>query len=188
MTLWRLLPWRARAAPTEPGGALWFPRELQGAGRHDNPDRYGCLYVTEAPVSAVAEALAPFRATGTLAAAMLIRAGLPLALAKLRLEDRSELVDLDDPHVLLRTRLRPSQVATSSRPVTQAYAGRLFDERPRAAGLRWWSTLEASLVNVTLFDRAARRLAIAAVHPLTFDHPAVRDAAELLGLAFAPHP
>ena len=191
MILWRLLPWDARVAPTEPGGALWFPRELQGTGRHDNPDRYGCLYVTEAPISAVAESLAPFRGTGTLSAAMMTRGGLPLALAELGLEDGSgivdELIDLDDPRVLVHTELRPSEVATGSRSVTQTYAGRLFEEHPQALGLRWWSTLEAGLINVTLFDRAAQHLTAVDVRPLRLDHPAVRDAAEMLGLALAPH-
>ena len=51
--------------------------------------------------------------------------------------------------------LRPSQVATNRRAVTQPDAARLFDAHPDAAGLRWWSTLEASWINVTLFDRAA---------------------------------
>ena len=36
-----------------------------------------------------------------------------------------------------------------------AYAERLFDKHPDALGLRWWSTLESSWINVTLFDRAA---------------------------------
>ncbi len=187
MILWRALPWRARSAPTEPGGALWFPRELQGAGRHDNPERYGCLYATEDPVAAVTECLAPFRGAGPLSTAMLTRAGLPLALAELRLEAddmTTALVDLDDPRVLVGERLRPSQVATRSRSVTQAQAVRLFDKHPRALGLRWWSTLEASLVNVTLYDRAAPRLSSEGVHPLTLTDAPVREAAELLGLAF----
>jgi RES domain len=185
VTLWRLLPSRPDAAPDEPGGPLWFPRELQGAGRHDNPERYGCLYVSRAPISAVAEALAPFRGTGTLAPAMLVRSGLGLALVELELEldDDGGLLDLDDPRVLIRTELRPSQVATDVRSVTRTYAARLFDEHPHAIGLRWWSTLEAGLANVTLYDRAASRLKILAVDRLTLAHPAVRDAAELLGLA-----
>ncbi len=88
MNLWRVVPWRAQAPPREPGGALWFPRELQGLGRHDNPDRYGCLYASEAAVAAVAEALAPFRGSGALSPGMLTRAGLPLALARLELDER----------------------------------------------------------------------------------------------------
>jgi hypothetical protein len=181
--LWRLVPWRAQAAPTQPGGALWFPRELQGLGRHDNPDRYGCLYVSEDAVSAVAEALAPFRASGVFAQGMLVRAGMPLALARLDLDDREPLVDLDDPRVLVRSGVRPSRVATRARAVTQAYAMRLFDELPDAVGLRWWSTLEASLINLTLFDRAAPHLGVGDLDRLTVAHPAVTEAAELLGLA-----
>lgn len=183
MILWRLLPQLPNTAPSSPGGALWFPRELQGAGRHDNPDRYGCLYVSESPVSAAAEALAPFRGTGALIPAMLIRAGLPLVLARLELEDDSQLVDLDEPRVLVRTRLRPSQVATNVRAVTQAYAARIFDEHPAAVGLRWWSTLEASLANLTLHERAADALHLLDVEKLTLEHPATREAADLLGLA-----
>jgi hypothetical protein len=182
--LWRLAPWQPGTTPGEPGGALWFPRELQGAGRHDNPERYGCLYVSQAHVSAVAEALAPFRGTGALTPAMLVRARLPLALVELHLGlDKNGLLDLDDPRVLVHIKLRPSQVATNARAVTQAYAARLFDEHPGAIGLRWWSTLEAGLANVTLFDRAASRLTVVRVDRLTPAHPAVREAAELLGLA-----
>jgi hypothetical protein len=181
--LWRLLPWRARALPREPGGALWFPRELQGLGRHDNPDRYGCLYASETAVSAVAEALAPFRGAGALRPGMLMRGGLPLALARLELDGDAGVVDLDDPRVLAGRGLRPSRVATRTRTVTQAYAARVFEELPRAPGLRWWSTLEASLINLTLFDRAAPRLAVLDTHELTAEHAAVVEAAELLGLA-----
>jgi hypothetical protein len=182
VTLWRLLPWIRDALATDPGGALWFPRELQGHGRHDNPLRYGCLYVTEQPVSAVAEALAPFRGTGELTDAMLLRGGLALTLAEMRLGDTAELVDLDNPQVLADVRLRPSEVATYERAVTQAQAERIFDERPDAVGLRWCSTLEASLINVTLCDRAAARLRFTQATPLTLAHPAVVEAAEMLGL------
>jgi hypothetical protein len=181
--LWRALPHDPRAEPAEPGGALWFPRALQGAGRHDNRERYGCLYVTAAPVAAVAEALAPFRGTGDVIDPMLLRGGRRLALAALDLDDAAPLVDLDDPAVLVREALRPSQIATRERTRTQGDALRLHDGHPNAAGLRWWSTLEASWVNVTLFDRAAPQLTLAAVEQLTLEHPDVRAAAAFLGLA-----
>jgi RES domain len=187
--LHRLVPWQPESPPARPGGALWFPRDLQGIGRHDNPDRYGCLYVSETAVSAVAEALAPFRGSGALTPGMLGRGGRPLALARLEFDgDAGVVVDLDDPGVLDRLGLRPSRVATRRRAVTQAYAARVFDEVPHALGLRWWSTLEASLINLTLFDRAAPRLALAEAESLTVDHPAVVEAAELLGLAAEHHP
>jgi hypothetical protein len=180
--LWRLLPWQPDVRSTSPGGALWFPRPLQGAGRHDNPDRYGCLYVGESPVSVVAEGLAPFRGVRVLTSGMLVRAGVPLALAQLELHEGSRLIDLDDPPVLIDARLRPSEVATSLRTVTQSYALRLFDEHPELLGLRWWSTIEASLINLTLFDRALPSLKVIDITSLTLGHPTVRTAADLLGL------
>jgi len=95
--LWRVLPYSARAAPRMPGGALWFPREPQGTGRHDNPERYGCLYAGETPLSPVAEALAPFRAAGPLSPAMLMRAGLPLTLDHPAVRDAADLLGLAPP-------------------------------------------------------------------------------------------
>jgi RES domain len=181
--LWRVLPWRPEARPSDSGGPLWFPRELQGAGRHDNPDRYGCLYVGESPISPVAEALAPFRGAGVLMEGMLKRTGAPLALAQLSLPDDSRVVDLDDPGVLVDVRLRPSEVATGVRAVTQAYAARLFGRRPAPDGLRWWSTIEVSLSNLTIFDRAQPSLELVDAAPLTLADPVVHEAAELVGLA-----
>jgi hypothetical protein len=180
--VWRVLPWDPSARPAAPGGALWFPRPFQGAARHDDPARYGCLYVAEDPVSAVAEALAPFRGTGDLDPAMLTRMGRPLALAELQLDDAAPLLDLDDPVVLTREALRPSHVATTDRARTRRDATRLFDTHADAAGLRWWSTLEASWINVTLFDRAAGHLAVRRVRGLTQEDEAVVAAARFLGL------
>jgi RES domain len=178
---WRVLPWDPSARPGSPGGALWFPRPFQGTARHDNPARYGCLYATEAPVSAIAEALAPFRGTGDLEPEMLTRMGRPLALARLELRD-ARLLDLDDPAELVDAGLRPSQVATNHRDVTQPEAARLHDSYPDAAGLRWWSTLEASWINATLFDRAAPRLRVRGVSVLGPADEHVRAAAAFLGL------
>jgi hypothetical protein len=131
----------------------------------------------------VAEALAPFRGSGDLSAEMLVRGGHTLALAGLELPDDAELIDLDEPRVLRRERLRPSGVATRTRTTTQEYAERLFDAHPDALGLRWWSTLESSWINVTLFDRAARAVVSHDPERLTVKHSAVAEAAELLGLA-----
>jgi RES domain-containing protein len=182
--LWRALPLDPEAERDEPGGALWFPREFQGTGRHDNPNRYGCLYVATTPVAAIAERLAPFRGTGDLTDGMLMRGGRRLVLAVLLwLGDTAALVDLDDPAVLGDAGLRPSQVATRDRTTTQAQALRLHDERPEAAGMRWWSTLEASWINATLFDRAAGSLHVEALAPLSVTYPDVVKAAAFLGLA-----
>jgi hypothetical protein len=154
---------------------------LQGNGRHDNPTLYGCLYVSVEPISAVAEQLE--RLVGTsLEAIDLVRRGLPLALAAITLDDDVSLLDLDDPAVLVGEGMRPSKVATNDRSVTQAGAAEIFAEHPKAAGIRWWSTIEALWPNLTLFDRAEELLAVEDVQPLELGDEVVVEAAEFLGL------
>jgi hypothetical protein len=181
--VWRVLPVDPAAATDAAGGPLWFPRDYQGAARHDNPDAYGCLYVAQTPMSAVAEALSPFRGRGALTTAMLERAGRPLSLVALDLREPHGLLDLDEPATLAAEGLRPSGVATRVRATTQRDALRLFHRHRRATGLRWWSTIEASWINLTIFDRARRRLRVRSVELLGAEHEAVRGAAAELGLA-----
>lgn len=185
MRLWRALPLDRGAKATEAGGPLWFPRLQQGGGRHDNPDLYGCLYVADEPVSGVAELLAPFRGTGKLLPSMLVRYGKPLALAAVELEGGITVVDLDDPSTLIATNLRPSEVATRKRTNTQRQAADIYESHPDAVAIRWWSTLESSWINWTLFDRAAELIEVGEVDELTVNHPVVLEAADLLGLALA---
>jgi hypothetical protein len=137
--------------------------------------------VSAAALSTVVEQLARFRGQ-RLTPPMLRRRGLPLALADLELADRAELLDLDDPAVLRRERLRPSLVATRQRDVTQPQARSLFERNRRAAGLRWWSVFEAQWTNVTLFDRATSLLRVQSVRALTIDDPAVVEAADFFAL------
>jgi hypothetical protein len=177
--LHRCFAWNRRARPSAADGALWFPREFQGEGRHDNPDLFGCLYLADRELSCVVEQLARFRGQ-RLSAALLTRRGLPLALATLELEDDATLVDLDDPRTLTRNKLRPSLVATRERAITQPQARALHEHG--ADGLRWWSTYEAQWENVTLFDRVAPRLHLEAVRALALDDPAVVEAADYFGL------
>ena len=181
MRLYRAFAWNSTARPEAPDGPLWFPRPFQGEGRHDQPATYGCLYLADRAISCVAEQLAAFRGQ-RLTAAMLRRRQLPLALAAIDLDDQAVIIDLDDPAVLRRERLRPSAVATRRRDVTQAQAFDLHRRHPDAAGLRWWSIWEALWANLTIFDRAAARLHLHDVHELTLGHPTVAEAADLFGL------
>lgn len=184
MILHRCLAWNERAAPDAADGALWFPRPYQGEGRHDNPAAYGCLYLSEQPLSCVVEQLARFRGQ-RLTPALLRRRGLPLALAELELRDGAELIDLDEPAVLRRERLRPSRVATRMRAITQPQALALHEKHVEAAGLRWWSTFESQWLNVTLFDRAAAALRLVSVKALAAADEEITAAADVLGLRFA---
>lgn len=185
MTLYRCFAWNQAAKEDEPDSASWCPRPFQGDGRHDNPDVYGCLYLSDRPLSCVAEQFAAFRGQ-RLIASMLVRRGLPLALARFELPDRSPLMDFDDPDVLTRAKLRPSRVATRDRSMTQPQALAAYRQRPRLSGLSWWSTWEAQWRNVTLFDRAARHLRVEQVDVLTLVHPAVQEAADWFGLRPMP--
>lgn len=181
MTLYRCFAWNENARQTEADHPRWFPRLYQGEGRHDNPELYGCLYLAEQAISCVVEQLARFRGQ-ELRPSFLVRRGLPLALAVLELDTAAELIDLDDPSTLRRVRLTPSLVATRRRNITQAHSRALYERVPTMAGLRWWSTHEASWINVTLFDRAASHLQLTSVGALTVESEIVIEAAQTLGI------
>jgi hypothetical protein len=184
VTLYRCFAWDLAGPGVQWGGPAWFPRRMQGEGRHDAPERYGCLYVSEEPVSAVVEELAALSGS-ELDAGDLVRSRLPLALATLRLPDDAVLVDLDDPEVLAAEELRPSEVATAERAASQAAAVALHERHPDALGIRWWSTFEPSWANVTLFDRASETLEVESVRELRLDDDVVGEAAQFLGLRVA---
>ena len=140
--------------------------------------------MSEEPLAAVVGELA--RLAGTrLGATDLVREGLPLSLAALRLSDAAWLVDLDEPLSLAEDGLRPSRVATGDREVTQADAAALHERHPGAAGLRWWSLHESAWAHVTLFDRAAEELEVEDVRPLELYDEVVGEAARFLGLGLA---
>ena len=180
MILHRCFAWNERARPDQPDSPLWFPRVFQGDGRHDNPDAYGCLYLTDREASGVVEQLARFRGQ-RLIEPMLVRRELPLALAAIELPDDAELIDLDDPVVLRRRRLRPSLVATRERSLTQPQALAAYRDT-EAAGLRWWSIFESLWANFTIFDRVGPRLTLQGVRTLSLEDAAVVEAADYLGL------
>lgn len=153
----------------------------QGAGRHDNPDAYGALYLSRVPASPVAERLRALLGR-TVTGVDFLREGPPLSLAVIDDGGLRGLLDLDDPRTLSERALRPSSVATRAREITQPMALALYGDG--VEGFEWWSTIEASWINVTLFDdRAAGRLTVVGEpEPLTLDHPAVREAAEAVGV------
>ena len=179
--LYRRYPFTAGAGLAEPGGPLHVPRLDQGDGRHDNPDVFGALYLSRVPASPVAELLrdAP---EGALQPALLLHEGEPYRLAAFDDSALADLVDLDDPRTLLGRGLRPSGVATRDRERTQPIGLSIY--REGASGFEWWSTIESSWINVTVFaERAADRLTLAGEpEALTLDHPAVREAADAVGV------
>ncbi|MDQ4006041.1 MAG: RES domain-containing protein [Actinomycetota bacterium] len=179
--LYRLFPATPGASPTEPGGALYVPRLDQGRGRHDNPDVFGAMYFSRELVSPIAEYLKDLLGQ-RLDPSHLRSEGFPRAIAAVNESDVTGIVDLDDPANLEARALRPSIVATRDRRTTQSIATRVWEEG--ASGLEWWSTIEASWINVTLFaERTVDRLVVVdEPEVLTSDHPAVVQAARMVGL------
>jgi hypothetical protein len=180
--LYRIFPMLEGARPLEDGGALHVARHFQGDGRHDNPAEYGALYASRVPESAVAERLAIVRPWVVDDRHLRRPDGRRYAMATI---DDSRLtfeVDLDDPRELVSRDLRPSRVATRDRTVTQATALAMFEEG--RSGFLWWSTLEGSWANATVFaERGAGLLSLAEDPiPLSVDLPVVRRAAEAIGV------
>ena len=153
MDLFRVFDWDGASVGRAHGGPLFVARARQGPGRHDAPARYGAWYCSRLAVSAIAECIQSLRGHVLADADFQRVGGITKAIVGLRLDEGLEIVDLDDPSELAARRIRPSQVATLRRQVTQTIAASLFEEG--AVGLAWWSTLEAEWTNVTLFHERA---------------------------------
>ena len=181
MTFYRLFPFDRDASARSEGGPLFVARHLQGGGRHDNPGAYGALYVSRSTISPIAEHLSMWRSWGAAGSAFRPESR-SLALAAFEDTGLDTLVDLDDPRILMDRKLRPSGVATRERRITRPLAKTLYEEG--VMGFEWWSTIEASWINATLFaDRALDRLEIAdEPEILTIQHPLVQEAAETVGV------
>ncbi|MDT4936775.1 MAG: hypothetical protein QOG80_446 [Pseudonocardiales bacterium] len=151
------------------------------AGRIDNPGLYGVLYLGNSSAGAVAEAFGWAR----LWDARLLR-GVPSlpgsvrALARYDLDDdRGPVCDLDDAARLVELRLRPSQVVTRDRTVTQGWATEIHG-RHEFAGVSWWSYYDPRWGSVGLWDVSA--LELVAVDVLDeLDRPEIAEAADVLG-------
>lgn len=174
----------AGADVTSRGGPLHVPRDRQGAGRHDRPDRYGAFYAARSPEAAVAEAIQAFRGRDLGDPDLELAEGSALALAAFDDAGLAGLEDLDDPAVLVAEGWRPSGVASRERAITQAMAVRVFEAG--GVGLSWWSTLDAAWTNVTLFAERTVALGMLAVagspERLGVRHPALVAAADHLAI------
>jgi hypothetical protein len=99
------------------------------------------------------------------------------ALAIYDLEDDSPILDLDDAAALLRLGLRPSDVVSTDRKSTQAWALRIYEEQ-KWIGVRWWSRWEPTWGSYALWDVTPLR--VHDVMRLGRDHLAVANAAKTL--------
>ncbi|NJD18758.1 MAG: RES domain-containing protein [Gemmatimonadetes bacterium] len=180
---WRVFPWDPEALP----GARFSPPhvpEPTGRGRFDLPrDLSPVLYLAETGAHAVGEMLQAWRGQ-RLRPAHLIRAGFPLALVEVRVPPASvgRLADLCDPDHLAATGTAPDTTASRSRERTQPIARAAWDAGRH--GLRWWSSFWGDWHTIVLFTRrVGGKLRLGEPEVLTLEHPAVKEAADLLGMA-----
>jgi hypothetical protein len=182
--LYRVLPFLAKAAPDEPGGALYVPQ--QGGGRLDNPELYAVLYLSDAASGAVAEAFGRFPewSPAILAGSPSLPGSLR-AIASYRLPDDAPLCDLDDPEQLRMLRLRPSDVVSRDYERTRAWSRRIYEQRAWV-GVRWWSYYDPRWTSVGLWKLS--RLSLKDVRPLRLDDPALIEASRTIARRIIENP
>jgi hypothetical protein len=177
----RVFPHVRHADPGSIGHANYLPT-TQGGGRLDNPESYVMRYFGESAVAAVAERFGELDVWDEIMFRQ--RSGARLALATFELPPSVRLLDMDDAQVLVDRELRPTQVVRRDLAVTQAWALKVHQERtsprgkPRWDGIRWWSWYRPEWPVLGIW---AGEPELIDVQPLDLKHPAVREAATLLG-------
>lgn len=174
MIVWRIAPVDTRARRGRPFHPLYVPAP---SGRHrlDNTDLYSVLYASGEPAGAVAEAFASFSRWGDFL--LDHPRGARRRLIALDVPNDFAVLDLDDARALVRRRLRPSQVVTRDRAVTQAWARRVWEEA-EWAGVRWWSYHDPRWTTIGLW--ATGGISVAGLEELSATHPAVLEAGEVM--------
>lgn len=184
MLVYRVFPYLPSAADGEPGHPGYL-NPGQGTGRLDNAQDYLCWYFAAEPSGAVGEL---FGDLGRWSEAMLLFPALPgsrRALGVYELADDTPLLNLDDARSLLDRGLRPTQVIARNRPVTQAWALRVFQEQRDGhrtwAGVRWWSFQRPQWTIVGIWQQAGMSAPTCVrVESLDLSHVVVVDAARAL--------
>ena len=137
--------------PDVPGHPLYVaPR--QGAGRVDDPQHeYRVLYVSDEAAGCVGEVFGDFAIWTP--ALLQPPPNLPgAARAIVEYDVSAHFCDLDDPKNLVEFGLRPSQVVSPDRSVTQRWARQIY-ETGQFDGVEWWSRRHARWANAGLWNQ-----------------------------------
>ena len=180
MLLYRVAPYLASAKPKDPGHPEYLPSPL-GEGRIDNRGLYHVWYLSVTEAGAIGEVFEGhpiwndkmFKYKGI--------SGARFALHTFSVPDACRIVDLDDAQRLLDYGLRPTQVVSRNKSVTQIWARKLYNDvimtGPAWEGVRWWSRLNPDWPVIGLFRVTPTYVRTSALEPA---HPAVQDAAQTL--------
>ena len=148
-----------------------------GRGRIDAPGLYDVLYLSDAAAGAVAEGFGRLTPWSELMLRVPAMPGAVRVVARYELADGARVLDLDDVASLVDLGIRPSDVVTRDRTVTQSWARKAYARR-QWAGVRWWSYYDPRWYAYGLWDR--RDLVVVGVEQLSMEHPAVVEAATAL--------
>ena len=193
---WRVFPWNAQAPPGAPYTPEFIlPAGVQTGGRFDlgaSPTLYLAL---EDPAHALSEVLQSLRGRREVRAGHLRRKARgkpgifhPLAVVETWVDAvlYRALPDLGNPKTLVRFGIRPDDLASRDRAVTQQISRTLHNERG-LPGFRWWSAFKGDWHACVLF---LDRIGPSEIHygtpdPLHLAHPVVLAAAKELKIAVA---
>lgn len=179
MRFYRVFPYLTNAAQEDPGGV--FYRTPGGKNRADSPTPgvYRCLYVGDTAAGSIAETFGRFETWDRdLIEAYSCAPSLPgsrFALATYDLPAGIAVRSLDDAHALVSEGLRPSEVVTRDRAVTQAWSAKIHSTS-FYAGVMWWSYYDSGWQSAALWDIAALTL-VGSPRLLSIADPDVRSAA-----------
>ena len=178
----RVFPWHPGASAGSRFSPSYVP-EPTGRGRFDLPRRLSpVLYGAETADHAVGEMLQPWRGQ-PLEPYHLTRAGFPLAMVEVAVPSpsASHWADLCDESYLHHAEMAPDATASRHRHITQPLALAAWEAGYH--GLRWWSSFWGDWHTVVLFTaRMGGGLRFGVPEVLTIHHPAVTEAAALLGM------
>ena len=152
MIAYRVFPYLPSAAADQPGGALYVPPG--GKNRADSPNgSYRCLYLGDSASGSIAESFGRFatwdRTLIEAEPALPTLPGTRFALAEYEIGENA--CDLDDAQQLVDLHLRPSDVVTRDRTVTQRWAS-LLHATGRYSGVAWWSYYDAGWKSLAIWD------------------------------------
>lgn len=191
--LWRAFPWDREAPEGGPFSVRSVaPPHMQNYGRFDLHGRPSVLYLAQTPAHALAEVLRGLKRNPAdpnryrVTSGDLAGAGNPRALVPVRLPPvlADRVPDFGRGEVLERFGVRADELCSRERRVTQAAARRIYQHPDQVPGFFWWSAFHGDWHAMLLFlDRAPLdRLEFGEPRIVTMDNPAVREAAEALGL------
>ncbi len=193
---WRVFPWDAAAAPGAPFTPQYLrPPGLGTDGRFDLSDTPTLYIALDDPVHALTEVLRSLRGRRELRNGHLRRKVRgrkvvyhPLAIVETWVPAATydAMPDLGNPKNLVRFSIRPDDLASHDRGVTQRISRKLHDDHG-LAGFRWWSAFRGEWhVGVLYMDRVdPLQLHYGTPDPLHLGHPIVHAAADELRMGVA---